>query len=145
MVAAECVFTVWPELQEKLAQGKTALRICPEAEMEAHVVGKLASMIRTAAPRSLAVLSVAGSPHCSLLHHLVNEAIYVARAHELPLTHQVVLGGEIHAISAAAVRVARYLPLVEKLVRRNPEVLEELARYSLEQRAEKEACDAHPA
>ncbi|MGY4707674.1 4Fe-4S ferredoxin [Candidatus Bipolaricaulota sp. J31] len=145
LVVAECVRTVWPELYGELSQGRAPLSICPEAENDAHVVGKLSSMIRSSMPRSLAVLSVAGSPHCSLLHHLVNEAIYVAGAHGLPLTHLVILEGKVQEVSAAAVRVARYLPLVEELVRRDPGILEELSRYSLEHRAAKGSCDVHPA
>jgi len=144
LIISECLGTVWPMLAQEFSRGRTTLTICPEAEISAHVTGKLASIIRSSSPRAITVLTVAGSPHCSLLHALVNEAIYLAKAYSLPIQHFAVVEGKLHPISSAAIRVARYLNLVEKLVQARPEVLDELEKLSLEQRAEKEGKNANP-
>lgn len=144
LIISECLPTVWPERAAEFSQGRVVLSICPEAEADQHVIGKLASIIRSSCPKELTVLTVGGSPHCALLHGLVNEAVYITQAYNLPVQQFVVIEGKAHRISTQTIRVARYLNLVEKLVRAHPEVVDELARLSLEQRAEKEAKGANP-
>lgn len=142
LIISECLPTVWPDQAAEFSQGQVVLGIRPEADQ--HVIGKLASIICSSCPKELTVLTVGGSPHCALLHGLVNEAVYITQAYDLPVQHFVVIEGKAHRISTEAIRVARYLNLVEKLVRAHPEVVDELARFSLEQRAEKEAKGANP-
>lgn len=144
LILSECLATIWPGLAQEFSRGRTVLTICPEAELSAHVTGKLASMIRSSAPRTLTVLSVAGSPHCSLLHALVNEALYLAQAYALPVRHFVVVEGNPYPVSSEAIRVSRYLNLVEELVRAHPEAVEKVERLSLEQQAERRAKSANP-
>jgi len=97
--------------------------------------GKIASMIRSVKPRSVTVVSIDGSPHCFQLHAAVNEAEYIL-GERINKKHYVLVDGkELYEISPDAVRVARYLHLVDKLIREKPEVLQELKKYSLEYKA----------
>lgn len=135
LVVSECLGNVWPEVLAEAAKGRVVLSVCPEGESAGVVYGKLASMIRSCRPRSIAVLTTECSPHCYTLQAAVNEAIYIAEAHDIPVSLAVCCEGKVKAISPAAVRVARYLHLVEELVGKHPEVLERLDRLSLEHRA----------
>jgi len=141
LIASECLRGVNPQLLEELARGKVLLTVCPESDGSSYY-GKLASIIRSSNPRSLTVVTVDGSPHCFQVHAAVNEAAYVLGRH-LNRTHYVVVDGrDLVRISPEAVRVARYLSLVDKLVRSNPAILKELERHSLEYKLAKETRDA---
>ncbi|MFP3191855.1 MAG: 4Fe-4S ferredoxin [Thermoproteus sp.] len=132
-VVAACLPFVNPKLYEEISRGRTVLFACPEREHPA-LYGKIASMMRSSRPRSITVVSIDGSPHCSLLHASVNEAEYIMDE-EIPRRHFVVVDGrELVEISPAAVRVARYLSIVERAVRERPEILRELEAHSLEHR-----------
>ncbi|MGC9170608.1 MAG: 4Fe-4S ferredoxin [Thermoproteus sp.] len=133
-VVAACLPFVNPKLYEEISRGKVVLLACPEREHPA-LYGKIASMIRSSRPRSITVVSIEGSPHCSLLHASVNEAEYIMDE-EIPRRHFVVVDGkELVEISPSTVRAARYLSIVEKLVRERPEALKELELHSLEHRS----------
>ncbi|MEM3326618.1 MAG: 4Fe-4S ferredoxin, partial [Thermoproteus sp.] len=94
--------------------------------------GKMARMFKSSRPRSLTVVSIEGSPHCLLLHASANEAEYILGG-KIPKRHFVVVDGrELREISPDAVRVARYLHIVDELIKKRPEVLEELKKHSLE-------------
>ncbi|MEZ0393795.1 MAG: 4Fe-4S ferredoxin [Desulfurococcaceae archaeon] len=131
LVASACLPFVNPELFEELSRGRVVLLACPERESAAYY-GKLASMIRSSSPRKVVVATIDGSPHCLALHAAVNEAEYIL-GERVEREHYVVVdGGELRQISPNAVRVARYLSIVEEVVRRHPEVLEELRKHSKE-------------
>lgn len=135
-IVAACLPFINRELYERVAEGKVVLLACPEQEPTA-LYGKIASMIRSTKPRSLTVVSIEGSPHCALLHASVNEAEYIL-GERVERRHYVVLDAkELKEISPDAARVARYLHLVQKLVEKNPEILKELEKYSLEYNAAK--------
>lgn len=132
-IVAACLPFVNPKLYQEITRNKVVLLACPEREHSA-LYGKIASMIRSSRPRSITVVSIDGSPHCALLHASVNEAEYILDE-GIPRRHSVVVDGEeLREISPNAVRVARYLSIVEELIRKNPEALEELAKHSLEYR-----------
>jgi hypothetical protein len=131
LIASACLPYVNPELFRKLAEGKTVLLACPERESPAHY-GKIASMIRSSRPRSITVVTIDGSPHCFTLHASANEAEYIL-GEKVEKKHYVVVNGEeLVEISPDAVRVARYLHIVDKLVKEHPEALQMLERVSLE-------------
>lgn len=133
LIASACLPIVNPELFEKLSEDRVVLLACPERESPTHY-GKIASMVRSSKPKSLMVVTVDGSPHCFTLQASVNEAEYIL-GEEIPREHYVVLNGrELVRISPDAVRVARYLSVVQKTIDRNPEVLKELENLSLEYR-----------
>jgi hypothetical protein len=131
LIASACLPYVNPELFRKLAEGKTVLLACPERESPAHY-GKIASIIRSSRPRSITVVTIDGSPHCFALHASANEAEYIL-GEKVEKKHYVVVNGEkLVEISPDAVRVARYLHIVDQLVKKHPEALEMLEKVSLE-------------
>jgi len=131
LIAATCVKNLYPEVFRKLSQGRVALITCPEDDNSTQVMGKLASMVRCSKPKDIVAVSIEGSPHCLLIHAAVNEALFVL-GEKIPTKHYVVLNGELIEIEPEAVRVARYLHLVDRLIKEKPEILETLRKYSLE-------------
>ncbi|WP_069807794.1 4Fe-4S ferredoxin [Vulcanisaeta thermophila] len=131
VIVAACLRFVNPRIYEEVTKGKVVLLACPERE-HAALYGKIASMFRSSRPRSLTIVSIDGSPHCALLHASANEAEYILNE-DIPKRHFVVVDGkELREISPDAVRVARYLSIVDNLIKENPHALNELARHSLE-------------
>lgn len=137
LVVSACLPIVNPELFEKLSEGRAVLLACPEQESPAHY-GKLASMIRSNKPRKVIVVTIDGSPHCFALQASVNEAEYIL-GERLNKEHYVVVDGkELVKINPDAIRVARYLSIVNSIINKQPEVLNELARHSKEYKLSKE-------
>jgi len=133
LIVSACLPYVNPKLFEELSKDKVVLFACPERENPTHY-GKIASIIRSSKPRSITVVTVDGSPHCFTLHASVNEAEYIL-GEKVEKKHYVVVNAkELKEISPNAVRVARYLHLVDELLREKPEVLEKLRKLSLEYR-----------
>ena len=131
LIVSACLPVVNPELFKKLAEGRTVLFACPEGESPAHY-GKIASMIRSMKPRSILVVTIDGSPHCFTLQASVNEAEYIL-GEKLNKKHYVVLDGrELKEIKPDAVRIARYLSIVDAIIEKHPKVLEELSKHSKE-------------
>ena len=131
LIASACLPYVNPELFRKLAEGKTVLLACPERESPAHY-GKIANIIRSSRPRSITIVTIDGSPHCFMLHASVNSAEYILGEKVRKKHYVVVNGEELVEINPDAVRVARYLHIVSKLVKEHPEVLQMLENVSLE-------------
>jgi len=141
VIASACLRFVNSEIVEKIARDKVVLVACPEREHPA-LYGKIASIVRSLKPRSITVVTIDGSPHCLQLHAAVNEAEYIL-GEKLSKRHYVVVDGrDLHEISPDTVRVARYLHLVEKLVRERPEILAELEEHSLEYRQAREKSES---
>lgn len=129
LIASECLERMHPEVFKKFAKGREVLTSCPEAEIPSY--GKIASMLKSVPPKKIIVLTAECSPHCFTLHASVNEAFYITGS-KIPKEHYVCINGEIKKISANAIRISRYLHLVEELINKNPEVLDKLKKYSLE-------------
>lgn len=131
LVASACLPLVNPELYKKLSENRVVLLACPERENAAYY-GKLASIVRSSRPRKIVVATVDGSPHCFALQAAVNEAEYIL-GEKIEREHYVVVNAkELVQIKPDAVRVARYLSIVNKLVEKDPSVLSELAKRSKE-------------
>jgi len=131
LLVSECVKYVNPKILKEIGKGKTILTYCPERE-GAMGYGKLASIIRASKPKSITVLTIDGSPHCIQLHAAVNEAIFDT-AEQIRQEHFVLVDGiQLVKIAPDAVRVARYLSLVQKLINEKPDILRELEKHSLE-------------
>jgi hypothetical protein len=137
LIVSECLGAVWPDVLARASDGRVVFTVCPEHETVAVVYGKLASMIRSGRPKSISVLTVECSPHCYTLHAAVLEAIYISGAHDVPLSLAVCHEGEVRPISPLTVRVARYLHVLDDLVKQHPEVSDRLAALSLEHRADR--------
>jgi len=138
LIMSECAQAVFPDVCKKFMKGRVVLTSCPEAENSGLIMGKLAAILVCSNPREVTVLTMDGSPHCFTLHASVNEALFITKAN-IPSSHFVIVDGKTVEISPESVRVGRYLHLVQKLIERNPEVLEDLRRYSLEQRCLKKS------
>jgi len=137
LIIGECVKYINSDVLKEFSKDRVVLSVCPEAE-GSLTYGKLASMIRSSNPRSIVVLTIDSSPHCFTLHAAVNEALYIVKE-KVPRKHYVLVDGyELVEISPNAIRVARYLHLVDKLIKRNPEILKELEKHSLEYKIAKE-------
>lgn len=133
LLSSACLPYVNPELFDRISKGKIVLLACPERENPA-LYGKIASIIRSSKPKSITIVTIDGSPHCLMLHASVNEAEYVL-GERISKKHFVVVNGkELREISPNAVRVARYLHLVDEVLRKQPEILEKLRKLSLEYR-----------
>lgn len=133
LIVSACLPYVNPRLFEELSKDKVVLLACPERENPTHY-GKIASIIRSSKPRSITVVTIDGSPHCFTLHASVNEAEYIL-GEKVEKKHYVIVNArELKEISPDAIRVARYLHLVDELLREKPEVLEKLRKLSLEYR-----------
>ncbi|MCY0868216.1 MAG: 4Fe-4S ferredoxin [Desulfurococcus sp.] len=131
LVVSACLPYVNPRLFRELSKGKVVLLACPEAESSAYY-GKLASIVKSSKPRSITVVTIDGSPHCLMLHAAANEAEYIL-GEKVEKKHYVVVGAErLVEVSSDAVRVARYLSLVDELIREKPEIFGELRKLSLE-------------
>ncbi|MCD6084966.1 MAG: 4Fe-4S ferredoxin [Desulfurococcales archaeon] len=131
LIASACLPAVNKQLFDELSNGRVTLLACPEEEGGLHY-GKIATIIRSARPRSVTVVTVDGSPHCFMLHASLNTAEYILGT-ELSKRHYVVVDGkELVEVSDNAVRLARYLSLVDRVLGEHPEILNELSRHSLE-------------
>jgi len=131
VIVSACLPYINRNIFEKLAGGREVLLVCPERENTLYY-GKLASIIKSSKPRKIIVVTVEGSPHCFTVHASVNEAEYVLDE-EISREHYVLVGSDtLMEISPESIRVARYLHLVDKMVKNNPNILKELEKYSLE-------------
>jgi len=133
LIVSECLKYVNKEIYRSISNGKVVLSVCPEND-NPEIYGKIASIIRSSNPKSITVVTIDGSPHCFLVHAGVNEAAYIL-GRKVPRRHYVLRNGkELIEITPEAIRVARYLSLVDELVRKNKEILDKLKKYSLEYR-----------
>lgn len=141
IICSKCLKYVNPEMYKGFAKDGVVLEFCPE-ELGQLVYGKIASMMRSSKPKKIEVVTIDGSPHCFTLHAAVNEAIYIL-GEKVEKEHYVVLDGEkLIRISPEAVRVARYLSLVDKMLKNNLDILKELEKHSLEYKKAKQIKDA---
>lgn len=130
-IVSACLPSVNAELFKKLCNEGTVLLACPERESAAYY-GKIASIIKSSNPTEIVVLTIDGSPHCFALQASLNEAEYIL-GYKLNKRHYVLVDGkDIKEISPNAIRVARYLHIVDELIKENDEVLKHLERHSLE-------------
>ena len=130
LIASACLPYVSEEIFRNLSKDKVVLLACPERELATHY-GKIASIIRSSKPKSIIVATVDGSPHCFTLHASVNEAEYILGM-KLNKRHYVVVDAkDLIEINPDAIRVARYLHIVNKLIEKYPDALKELEKHSL--------------
>ncbi len=127
IVCGKCLEVEWPDLIEGLGNEAVVTWACPERDHINVISLKLASILARVSLKELTILTVDGSPHCVQLHHAVEEAIKVTKSEDLSVRHLVCHGDKLIEVSPRAVKVARYLSKVERLLR-----LEEERRSSLE-------------
>ncbi len=141
VIVSRCLKYVNPKIYKKVTEGKVVLEHCPEQE-NPETYGKIASMIRSSTPKSITVVTIDGSPHCFTLQAAVNEAAYILGMKVKRKHYVVVDGKELVEIVPESIRVARYLSIVNKLIKENKEVLKELKKHSKEYQLAIETNDA---
>jgi len=132
LLSSACLPIVDPRVFEELSKDRVILLVCPEKESTAYY-GKIASIVRSSKPRRMVVATIDGSPHCFILHASVNEAEYIL-GEKLEKEHYVLMGGKLKRISPDAVRIARYLGLVDEAISRDPSIIDNLSKLSEEYR-----------
>ncbi len=95
--------------------------VCLEEEHMNMVGLKLAGILARCNFKEVAVLTVDGSPHCVQLHFMVEEVFKVMGLEgKILRRHFVIYEGELLEVSTRAVKIARYLSRVDKLLRSAP-------------------------
>ncbi|MEZ0346710.1 MAG: 4Fe-4S ferredoxin [Infirmifilum sp.] len=115
LIYGACVRDEYPEIYEEFSRGRVPLAVCLEAEHFNIIALKVASMFARVDLEEVVVLTVDGSPHCVGLHHAVEEAIRVT-GKKLLVKHYVIERGEAVEVSSEAVKAARYLSRVQRLM-----------------------------
>ena len=114
LIYASCIDVERPGLPESVAPDSVRASVCMEREQFNVVSLKVASILARVELEELAVLTVDGSPHCVQLHHAVEEAVKIAGG--VKPRHLVLAEGEVVEVPARAVKTARYLSKVARLL-----------------------------
>lgn len=92
------------------------LSVCLEEEHMNNTGLKLAAILARGNYSEVSVLTVDGSPHCVQLHFMVEEVFKIMKLSNCRRRHFVIEKGKVIEVSLEAVRVARYLSKVQKLL-----------------------------
>jgi hypothetical protein len=115
LVYGTCIGVEAQNIFKKLSKGRIPLKVCLEKEHMDKVGFKLATILTTSKPREITVLTIDGSPHCLQLHFTVEQAKNIANS-KVKLTHYVIEHGKLIKISSEAVKMARHLSQIQKLL-----------------------------
>lgn len=108
----------FPEVVKKFSQEleeAVVLQICLEESHVNQAGFKIGSIVRYSGIEKVTVLTVDGSPHCIQLHFVLEDV----RRHftpEIKIAHFVVEKGKVHEISPQAVKAARHLSKVQRML-----------------------------
>jgi hypothetical protein len=91
------------------------ITICLEAVHMNHAGFKLAQMVQYSKIQKITVLTVDGSPHCIQAHFLA-EDIKTRFVSDLEVEHFVIEKANISQVSSKAVKLARHLSKIEKII-----------------------------
>jgi len=116
LIYSKCLPAEHPEVFEKVVEGKAALRVCMSEEHLDKVGFKIATIIAYADPSSITILTMDGSPHCTQLHVVAEQAKRMTRA-DTRVRHLVVEKGALIEASSQAVYLSRHLSKIEELLR----------------------------
>ncbi len=119
MIIGRCVEREHPNVLERF-RDYAILSVCLEEEHVNSVGFKLAGMLARLGEgvEEVAVLTVDGSLHCVQLHFMVEEVFKVLRPASIRRKHFIIIRGGVEEIPLEAVRTARYLSKVAKLLKR---------------------------
>jgi len=116
LICSECLPIEHSEIFEEAAKGRIALVVCMSEEHLDKVGFKLATIIAYARPSSITVLTMDGSPHCTQLHVMAEQAKRIAQT-DVKIRHLVVEKGALMEVSSQAVYLSRHLSKIEELLR----------------------------
>jgi len=112
LVYSACIDEEYPDILEKFKE-RTKLSICLEEHHINKVAKKLMAIIYKRKVKSIAVLTMDGSPHCLQLHHALEE---IKNYFDIEVEHYVIEKGELIKVSEKSVKISRHLSEVEKLI-----------------------------
>ncbi len=118
LIIGRCLEVEKPWAIEKFSDEEYAkLTVCLE-ETHVNMAGfKLAGILARVPVEEVAVLTTDGSMHCIQLHFMVEEIFRLMNL-QARRRHFVVAGSEVVEVPAEAVKTARYLSKVAKLIER---------------------------
>ena len=116
VVYGKCLEVERPHLIRELDDGAVVAWACPERDHINVISLKLASILARVSLEELTIVTVDGSPHCVQLHHAAEEAARITGLGEERVRHLVVHSGRLVPISPKAVKAARYLSKVQRLI-----------------------------
>ena len=114
LIYGTCVKDEHPEILKKFVENRVPLAVCLEWEHMNMVGFKLATMMKSCMLEEITVVTVDGSPHCVQLHMMVEECRKLVPG--IKINHYVIYKGKVVEVSVKAVKTARYLSKVEKLI-----------------------------
>lgn len=115
LIYGTCLRDEYPEVLYEFSKDYVPLAVCLEEEHMNMVGFKLATIMNSCKPIEIVVLTVDGSPHCVQLHMMVEECLKLVPG--INVKHYVIYKGETIEVSSKAIKTARYLTKVKKLLR----------------------------
>lgn len=115
LIFGSCTAIEHPEILKKFKEN-TKLHICLEKFHVEQAAWKIAMIARENEIKSIAVLTVDGSPHCLQLHFTLEDLRKLFP--NLKVKHYVIEKSKLHEVSSEAVRTSRHLSAIEKLIRK---------------------------
>lgn len=112
LVYSACIDEEYQDILEKFKE-RTKLSICLEEHHINKVAKKLMAIIYKRKVKSIAVLTMDGSPHCLQLHHALEE---IKNYFDIEIKHFVIEKGELIKVSEKSVKISRHLSEIEKLI-----------------------------
>lgn len=115
LIVGSCVRSRYPDILEQYAAadgGYFVLEVCLEETHVNMAAYKIASMVKYADIRRLAVLTIDGSPHC-VQAHLAVQDIKNHFIDGLEVRNYVIEKGKVYQISPESIKRARHLSKIE--------------------------------
>lgn len=115
LIHGTCVSAEAPKIFSGFSKRLVPLQVCLEKEHMDMIGFKLATILKMSKPKDITVLTVDGSPHCLQLHFAVEQAKDIAGS-DVKVAHYAIEHGELSQISLEALKTARHLSRIEKLL-----------------------------
>ncbi len=119
LLIGSCMMTRFPDIVKEYLEregGYFPLQICLEETHVNQAGFKIGSIIRYSSVKKVVSLTVDGSPHCVQLHFVLADVkrLFVQ---DVYIEHYVVEKGKVHRISPEAVKRARHLSKIQKMLK----------------------------
>jgi hypothetical protein len=118
LLVGSCMMSRYPEIVEEYVNrkgGYAILQVCLEETHVNQAGFKIGSIVRYSNLEEVVALTVDGSPHCVQLHFVI-EDIKRHFTPDVETDHYVVERGKVHQISSKAVKRARHLSKIQKML-----------------------------
>ncbi len=118
LLVGSCMMSRYPEIVEEYAKrkgGYAVLQVCLEETHVNQAGFKIGSVVRYSNLEEVVALTIDGSPHCVQLHFVI-ENIKRHFTPDVKTDHFVVEKGQVHQISPMAVKRARHLSKIQKML-----------------------------